>query len=80
MELNDYIKNDKLSIIVKPNSKKTKIVGFDENRKCIKVDVAAPPENGKANIEIIRFFSKLSKRKVSMRLGARSKEKLIEFR
>ncbi|GAI82649.1 unnamed protein product, partial [marine sediment metagenome] len=47
----DYIKNNQLKIIVKPNSPKTEIVKAEKDR--LRVNVKAPPEQNKANKEII---------------------------
>jgi len=76
MEIEKYISNNSLKIIAKPNSKKTEITGYDEEKKALKVNVKAPAEKNKANIEIIKYFSKLLKRKVKIK-GLSSKEKLL---
>jgi len=59
MNIEKYIKNSSLKILVKPNSKKNEFLGYDENRKAVKVAIAAHAEKGKANMEVIKFFSKL---------------------
>ena len=50
MELENYISNNSLKIIVKPNSSKTEIVNLDENNKVIKVNVKSPADKNKANL------------------------------
>tara|TARA_Y100000310_G_C20526176_1_gene736151 strand:+ start:649 stop:831 length:183 start_codon:yes stop_codon:yes gene_type:complete len=35
--VNDYILNNRFKIIVKPNSKKTEILGYDKDKKPIKI-------------------------------------------
>ncbi|MEM3374468.1 MAG: DUF167 domain-containing protein [Candidatus Woesearchaeota archaeon] len=77
--LNDYISNDHLSIIVKPNSKKNEIIGYDQNKKALRVSIKASPENNEANIEIIKFFSKLSGKKVKIIYGLKNKNKILKF-
>ncbi len=67
----------RIKILVKPNSKKTEILGWDEERKAFRVAVAAPPEDNKANIALIKFFSKLTKKKVRILSGLKSKEKML---
>ena len=52
---------ENIAIIVKPNSSKNELIGFDKDKNAYKVNIKASPENNKANIEIIKFFSKLSK-------------------
>ncbi len=79
MSVSDYVINNKLNIIVRPNSSENKIIGYDENRKALRVDIAARPEENKANIEAVKFFSKLLKKKVKIKSGLRSKEKLLVF-
>jgi len=44
-----------------------------------RVDVAAPPEDNKANREIIKFFSKLTKKKVTILTGLTSKKKVLRI-
>ena len=72
------IKESKFKAIVKPNSGENKIEGFDSNRKAYIISIRAKPEDNKANIEIIKFLSKLLKKRVSIASGFRSKEKIIK--
>lgn len=69
----------RVKILVKPNSNKDEILGFDEERQAWRVAIAAPPEDNKANIAVIKFFSRLTKKKVRIVAGLTSKEKLLEF-
>ena len=78
MDIQKYISNNSLKIIVKPNSSKTEIVDYDEKKKALKVNVKAPADKNKANLKIIKFFSKLLKKKVRIK-GLSSKEKLLIF-
>ena len=80
MNLENYISNNSLKIIVKPNSNKTEIIGFNKEKKTLKVNVAVPAEKNKANLEIIKFFSKLLKKKVIIKKGLKSKEKILEIK
>ena len=73
MELSRHITNGRLTIAVKANAQKTEITGFDEEKKALKVSVKAQPRKGKANAEIIRLFSKLTKKKVEIISGLTSK-------
>jgi len=79
MNLESYIKDNKLSISVKTNAPKTEITGFDKTKNAIKLNVKAQPEKGKANAEIIKFFSKLTKKKTSIISGKTSKKKTLKF-
>ncbi|MFH1408713.1 MAG: DUF167 domain-containing protein [Nanoarchaeota archaeon] len=47
-----------ITVIVKPNAKKTELLGYDEARQAYKIAVKAPPEGGKANSELLRFIKK----------------------
>lgn len=79
MNVNDCIINGKLAINVKTNSPKTEITGFDDSKKALKVNVHAQPEKNKANTEIIKFFSRLTKKKVNIISGLTSKKKVLVF-
>jgi uncharacterized protein (TIGR00251 family) len=75
----NYAENNTIKIIAKPNSPKTEIISWDDEKKALKVNVKAEPEKGKANKEIIKFFSKLSKKEVKIISGKTSKQKLLRF-
>ncbi|MBI4159455.1 YggU family protein [Candidatus Woesearchaeota archaeon] len=70
----------KFKIIVKANSKKNEVIGYDELKKGYNVRIKAKAEDNKANKEIIKFLSKTSGKKVRIVSGLRSKEKLIEIK
>jgi len=72
------IKESPFKIIVKPNSFKNEVLGYDCGKGAYRVAIKAKPENNKANIEIIRFFSKLLKKRVKIVKGLKSKEKIIK--
>ncbi|MBI2658114.1 DUF167 domain-containing protein [Candidatus Woesearchaeota archaeon] len=73
------IKSRRFKIIVKPNSKENKIEGFDKEKDAYRLSIKARPENNKANIKVIKFLSKLLKKKVKIIAGLKSREKLIEI-
>jgi uncharacterized protein len=79
MELSDYIKDNKLVILVKPNSSKNEITGYDENRQVVKVNIKAPAEDNKANIEIIKFFHRETGKDARIISGLKSKKKVLKF-
>lgn len=78
MNIDKYILNNHLRIIVKPNSKKNEIKGYDINKKGLRVNIKVKAEQGKANIEVIKFFKKLG-HTVSIVKGLKSKEKLLRI-
>lgn len=79
MDIHDYIINNRLHIIVKPNAKKTEILSFDPLTKIVKIAVAAPADKDKANKELLKFVSRILKKKVSFVTGLRNKEKILEI-
>ncbi len=79
MDITKYLNNGFLKITVKTGSPKTEIIGYDESKKALKLGVHAPPTEGKANLEIIKFFSKTLKKKVEIKSGKTSKEKLLKI-
>ena len=77
MSLEKFVKNDCLRIIVKLNSKETKVLGYDKEKKAIKIAIKAPADKNKANLELINFLSKQLKRKVRIKSGLTSREKVV---
>lgn len=78
-DISSLAKEKLLKILVKPNSKKSEIIGVDVARNALRVSIAAPAEKDKANREVIRFFSKLLKKKVWIEHGLKSKEKILRI-
>lgn len=67
-----------LSIHAQPGAKKDKVVGEYNNR--LKIALAAPPVDGKANNHLIRFLSKkigVPRSKISLLSGETSREKRL---
>jgi len=74
------VKDNKIKVLVKPNSSKNEIVGFDSSRKGYIVRVKAVPDKGKANAELVKFLSKELGKKVEIVKGLKSREKLLRIR
>ena len=66
-----------MEIIVHPNKKNTEIISQDNNR--IILNVKAKAQNNKANLEVIRFLSKLYNKKVKIISGITNRKKIIKF-
>jgi len=64
-----------MKVKAQPNKKKTEIVKIESNIYI--VNIKAPPENNKANIELIKFLSKLAGKQVKIIHGKKSKNKII---
>ena len=79
MDFLDFADKGRLKITAKTGAGKTQITGYDPAKRALKVDVHAQPEKGKANAEIIRFFSKQSKKKVEIISGKTAKLKTLKF-
>ncbi|ACJ16128.1 hypothetical protein, conserved [Thermococcus onnurineus NA1] len=62
-------------LYVQPKAKKNEIEGVDEWRGRLKVKIKAPPVEGKANKEVVRFFSKMLGTEVEIIRGGTSREK-----
>ncbi len=66
------------NIHVVPGSAKSEIVGVQD--EALKVKIAAPPVEGRANAECIRFLSEtlgIKKNQVTITSGYRSRKKII---
>jgi uncharacterized protein (TIGR00251 family) len=68
-----------IKVIVKTKSGKSEVVGFDEARNAYRVNVKAVPEQGKANIEVMKILKKYFKKDVKIISGFTSKEKLVQL-
>ncbi|MBR9702726.1 YggU family protein [Candidatus Woesearchaeota archaeon] len=77
--LPDYVKNNHLAIIVKPNASKTEFLGYDESREAVRISIAAPPDDGKANKELLKFLKKELGKNCELVSGKTSRKKLVRF-
>lgn len=69
----------KIQIKVAPNAKKSEIVGTEAG--VLKIKLKAPPVDGKANIELIKFLSdylEIPKSQITILHGESSRTKLVE--
>ncbi len=64
-----------LLVHVQPKAKKNSIEGIDEWRGRLKVKIKAPPVEGKANKEVVKFFSKLLGAEIEIVWGETGREK-----
>jgi uncharacterized protein (TIGR00251 family) len=77
VNLEDYVKEGKLKVRVKPSAAKTEILGYDESHDVIKISVAAPPEDDKANIALLKFVKKQLGKQVKLHSGGTSRNKTL---
>lgn len=73
----NFPKSGKVKILVKTGAIETKLKEFDAEKGAWRVDVAARPLENEANIEIVKFFSRLVKKQVRILSGLTSKEKVL---
>ena len=62
---------------VKPNARKSEIL--EETEDQLKIAIASPAQDGKANLELIRFLKKERGWKVDIPKGKTSKTKLVRI-
>ena len=70
----------RVAIKVHPRARRTAIAG--RLGEAWKLDLAAPPADGKANEECVRFFAELAgvpRSRVRMVMGATSRAKVVEL-
>ncbi len=72
-ELSDFVNTGRLEVKVKTNAPKTRVISFDP----LCIAVAAPPEQNKANITLIKYLEKTLKQPVRIVTGATSKRKVF---
>ena len=69
-----------LNIMVQPRSSKSELAGMQQGR--LKIRIAAPPVDGEANDELVRFLARLfgmPKSSVSILQGQRGKQKRVQL-
>jgi uncharacterized protein (TIGR00251 family) len=77
MDLKGFLVNNRLRVLVKPNVTKTEILGYDEDRKSVRIAVKAVPDKGKANAALLKFVSKILGCKVMIVSCLRSRVKVL---
>jgi len=72
-----------LKIKARPGASQTEVKGMlDGEEEVLKIDIAAPPEKGKANIELVKFLARefgISKGNIKIISGAGEKIKLVKI-
>lgn len=75
----EHIKNNRLKVRIRANSYENKILDYDKEKGMLNISIKAPPVKNKANLELIKFLSKLTKKKVNIVSGLSSRTKVVEF-
>lgn len=74
----EKIKNSStIKVLVKPNSKKTRVIGYDKAKKAYIIEIKEPAEKNKANKELIKLISKTAKKNARIKSGLSSREKIL---
>jgi uncharacterized protein YggU (UPF0235/DUF167 family) len=71
------IVNNHLQIRVKANTRLSAVLAIEG--EIVHLAIAAAPEDGKANVEVERFLTKLVGRTATIKSGFTSKRKLVVF-
>lgn len=75
----------KLALKITPNAKKSEVIGWENDPKAgrvLKLRIAAPPVEGKANKAIILFLSELldiPKSRISLLKGETGRIKIVQL-
>jgi len=77
-DISEFIIDNKLILKVKANSSKNEIIGYDKEKQILKVNIKAPAENNKANIEVLNLLKKLTKNQYEIISGKNSKKKILK--
>lgn len=71
----------RISIRVKPNAPRTRVLGIHRERAALEIALHAPPRDGEANEELLRFLREtlaVPRANLSLIAGARSRDKVVE--
>lgn len=69
---------NKFKVYVKTGKQENKLIGFDSEKGAYILEINAKPIEGEANKKIVKFLSKLLKKKVIIKSGLKSRIKYIE--
>jgi len=75
----EEIKQGIIKVILKPNSSKNKIKELDSKRNAYRIEIKAPAEDNKSNIQLVKFLSKALKKDVKIIRGFKNREKLLRI-
>ena len=75
--LKEKAQEGRITVLIKPNAPKNEIMSYSEAEDYFKIAVAAPPKDNKANLELVRFLSKLLGKPVRIKSGHTSKRKTL---
>jgi uncharacterized protein (TIGR00251 family) len=74
--IEQFVHKGTLEVVIKPGAPKTEVIG--EINGLLKIAVKAPPQEGKANKELVRFLKKTLGKNVEIVSGFKSKQKILK--
>lgn len=80
LRITEHADGPRVTVVVKPRSSLSKIVNVRDGN--LVIALAAPPVDGEANLELLRFLSsllRLPKSTVLLQSGAKSRTKVVQF-
>ena len=79
MEIDNYIKKNKLKVVLKPNSNEDEIIKYDGVKNALIISVKAPAVENRANLALIKLIKKKTKKRARIIKGLKSREKIMEI-
>ncbi|MBS3146060.1 DUF167 domain-containing protein [Candidatus Woesearchaeota archaeon] len=79
MEIDNYIKKNKLKVVLKPNSNEDEIIKYDGVKNALIISVKAPAIENRANLALIKLIKKKTKKRARIIKGLKSREKILEI-
>ncbi|HLC87341.1 MAG TPA: DUF167 family protein [Candidatus Nanoarchaeia archaeon] len=79
MEIDNYIKKNKLKVVLKPNSNEDEIIKYDGMKNALIISVKAPAVENRANLALIKLIKKKTKKRARIIKGLKSREKIMEI-
>ncbi len=76
-ELSHAISDGPITVRVMPGAGATKVVSNEQG--VFRIQLKARPEKGEANLELVKFLSKLVKKKVKIVSGLTSRTKIVRI-
>ena len=76
MDINKYVQKGLVAVRVIPHASQSKFV---EDNGILKIYLTSIPDKNKANMELIKFFKQEFKLKVRIKLGMKSRAKVLEI-
>ncbi len=76
-EIQKLLTQPRIALHATPDAKKTRVTAVKGD--ILHLDVAAPPEDGKANREIERYLTRIAGKKATVTRGKTSKDKTVKF-